>query len=436
LIVVDDASTDRTSEILAQFSDPRLRVVVHSQNRGLSAARNSGIRASSGDLLAFLDGDDFFEKHKIASHVRFLQTHPDVGVTYNARFELNHSGSTIRGLWRAPATCGLDQFVMGFPFAPSDMVVRRDWLWRVGLFDESLLYYSEDLDINCRLALAGCRFACVDEALNYRRYHSGRVLRVRERLAAALEVLDRVLDDSRCPAEVVASRDAARAAHYMVWSFYAFSQDDTACGREFLRNAIRLDPSHSRIGILRSLLLHCVADGSSDHRSELRRILDQFPPELSLLGDGWSETAAQGYLVRAITAAIWERTEEAEELVAQAVDARAQTNAWLVGLLVTHLVNVEELLGAEVARAALGRVEQVAQKRFASTVRELKASYFLNRGFQSYEKARYCDAIRSAGQAVLSNCRYAGNRGLLSIAVRSAWSMLPFPLRGYHAVIE
>ncbi len=436
LIVVDDASTDRTSEVLAAFKDPRIRVIVHERNRGLPAARNSGFRASSGELLAFLDADDLFEPDKISSHVAFMRANPDVGVAYNPRFELNHGRETIREIWRAPSTCGLAELVMGFPFAPSDMVVRRDWLTRAGLFDESLVHYSEDLDINCRLALSGCRFACVDVILNRRRYHSQRNLRVRERLAAALSVADRVFSDSRCPGEVLQLRGAARAVHCMVWAFYAFSQHETTAGREFLRAAIEQDPSVLRSGMLKPLLLHCTADQSLDHRMELRAILDQLPPDLVHLLEGWPEAASQGYLLRAVTSAIWGRMDEAEELMAEADRSHAAADSWLIGLLVTHLCNIEDLLGREAADAALARTEQAGRRRFWALTRELKASFFLSRGFQSYSKAMYPEAIKSAGLAVLSNCRYAGNRGLLSIAVRSAWNMLPIPLRGQHAAIE
>ena len=71
----------------------------------------------------------------------------------------------------------ISDLVLGFPFAPSDMVLRRAWAFEVGLFDESYVEFSEDLDINCRLALAGCKFASVDRVLNYSRHHSGRIIK-------------------------------------------------------------------------------------------------------------------------------------------------------------------------------------------------------------------------------------------------------------------
>ena len=131
-----------------------------------------------GDYIALLDGDDFFHPDKLKAHVNFFEDHPEIDVTYNARFELNHSSKTIRDLWRPPPTVGLSDLILGYPFAPSDMVIRRECLFRADLFDESYTYYGEDLDINCKLAILGFRFASVDRALNYRTFHSRRVIKI------------------------------------------------------------------------------------------------------------------------------------------------------------------------------------------------------------------------------------------------------------------
>lgn len=60
VIVVDDGSTDDTLEILNKYNDDRLKII-SKQNGGASAARNDGINASSGEFLAFIDGDDFID---------------------------------------------------------------------------------------------------------------------------------------------------------------------------------------------------------------------------------------------------------------------------------------------------------------------------------------------------------------------------------------
>lgn len=80
LIVVDDGSTDGTPELAEQFGE-RVRVM-RQKNAGPAAARNRGIAASRGELIAFLDADDVWLPGKASMQVRYLQDHPEVGMVY------------------------------------------------------------------------------------------------------------------------------------------------------------------------------------------------------------------------------------------------------------------------------------------------------------------------------------------------------------------
>lgn len=71
LIVVDDGSTDATARVLAEFDDPRL-TGMHQENKGVSSARNRGIAASRGRLIALLDSDDSWMPDKLEKQVRFM----------------------------------------------------------------------------------------------------------------------------------------------------------------------------------------------------------------------------------------------------------------------------------------------------------------------------------------------------------------------------
>ncbi len=131
IVVVNDASPDDTDEVMKQFNDPRIKYIVHEKNQRLPATRNSGMRASQGEIIALLDADDLFHPKKLEEHVKFLSMHPEIGVSYNARYELNHSAETIRELWRPPLTVSLVDLMSGFPFSPSDTVLggngRSTW---------------------------------------------------------------------------------------------------------------------------------------------------------------------------------------------------------------------------------------------------------------------------------------------------------------------
>jgi glycosyltransferase involved in cell wall biosynthesis len=80
LIVVDDGSTDGTASVMASVADGRIRLVRHDRNRGLSAALNSGIAASQGELIARMDADDRTQPERIARQVALFAANPRLGV--------------------------------------------------------------------------------------------------------------------------------------------------------------------------------------------------------------------------------------------------------------------------------------------------------------------------------------------------------------------
>src|SRR4051812_33946165 len=80
LVIVDDGSTDATSELISRIPDGRLKIVRHGQNRGIVDALNSGLSAASGDLIARLDADDIARPDRIQKQVSYLEAHPRVGL--------------------------------------------------------------------------------------------------------------------------------------------------------------------------------------------------------------------------------------------------------------------------------------------------------------------------------------------------------------------
>lgn len=80
VVVVDDGSTDNTKQEIQQFSDPRIRLIEHPRNMGLSAARNTSIRQARGEFYAVLDGDDIALPNRLETQLAYLQRHPRVGV--------------------------------------------------------------------------------------------------------------------------------------------------------------------------------------------------------------------------------------------------------------------------------------------------------------------------------------------------------------------
>lgn len=80
LILLDDASPDESATEIAKFNDPRIRYLRHETNQGLAMARNTAIRAASGQYIALLDSDDIALPERLFEQVRFLEVNPKVGV--------------------------------------------------------------------------------------------------------------------------------------------------------------------------------------------------------------------------------------------------------------------------------------------------------------------------------------------------------------------
>ncbi len=425
IVVVNDASPDSTSHVVDMFSDPRIHLVEHPENRGLPATRNTGIRYSNGDWIAFLDADDYFHPEKLATHAAFLNEHPEVGVTYNGRYELNYSSDTIRNLSRPPLSVGFLDFLAGFPFAPSDMVMRRNWAVAVDLFDEACVNGSEDLEFPARLALAGCRFASVDRILNYRRHHSNRYRKnLRERFEEANATLARLTADPRCPEGSAEARDAGMAHQAMVLAFHAFVQHRTQEGRQFLEDAVRL-----RAGVVEGnpcelvnmFLSLAIADDSADHVAIMSSMFEQLPESQRSLRKQAERAIAYGFLVKMIRALFWGRLEAGQAYASKARDYRwTQEPPDLLHELADQISIYESEFGAKSADGVLRALDPsltlVLGRPF---VRRLRGLCLINRAFSLHHKGQSREVASAALRGVWYQPGQILNRGLHSLLRRS-----------------
>lgn len=421
LIIINDASPDNVSSVVKSYNDPRIKYIVHEHNKGLSAARNTGIRAATGDLIALLDGDDFFHPEKLRLHVEFLEKHVDIGTTYNARFELTPSKKTIRGIWRPPLVVGLKELVFGFPFGPSDMVLRREWALKVGMFDEYYVYVGEDLDFNCRLALSGCRFASVDRALNYRRYYSNRIINnIPYFVDCTFRAMKATFGDPRCPKEVLALQDEAFASHYILWSAIAFTQNDSEIGKEYCRAAIRLNPSllDGRPPKIAEILVNYgIFDDGKDHEELLRSLFRHLPDELQPLtkhGEDWA--VARGFLLKGIRAIMWDQLEEGREYFAQATARGAKMNNSLATEISVQLDNYEKEFGINSTQHVVQNLSSFLNKiENPNGARWSRGLHLLNQAFLSFDTGQYAKVPSYVMQAITLKPAFLRNRGVIKI---------------------
>ena len=163
LVMVDDASTDRTGEYLSTARDARIVYCRNETRMGVAAARNRGIEASRGEWIAFLDDDDLWAPTKLRSQ---LQLCADLGAqfSYTSLVDVD-SSLQPKSITRAPRAQRLEIDLLGHNVigSPSSVIVRRHLLEQVGYFDPKLSVLA-DWDLWLRLAVAG-RAAPCEEAL-------------------------------------------------------------------------------------------------------------------------------------------------------------------------------------------------------------------------------------------------------------------------------
>jgi glycosyltransferase involved in cell wall biosynthesis len=137
LIVVDDGSTDATPRVLAEFDDPRL-TGMHQENKGVSSARNRGIAASRGRLIALLDSDDYWMPDKLEKQVRFMAKSGFAICQTDEIWIRNNVRVNPRFKHAKPAGWFLDRSLDLCLISPSCVMFTRSLWDELGPFDESL----------------------------------------------------------------------------------------------------------------------------------------------------------------------------------------------------------------------------------------------------------------------------------------------------------
>lgn len=229
VIVIDDGSTDDTAQVLSGYGE-RVRYILQ-DNRGVSAARNNGMRMARGRYVAFLDADDIWEPDNLRVKVALLEQRPELGAVFS-NFELFSAEPGFKGgdMTRQYAffrTTGLtmadimaetdikfdvggaprrgmagwifESLFRGNFILPSASLVRLAGVWEVGGFKEEL-HTQEDYEYWLRMAKR-YPMGFVDEALVRYRKHPAQASdqsKIRQTVSAVIGVIAEYEDEFRC----------------------------------------------------------------------------------------------------------------------------------------------------------------------------------------------------------------------------------------------
>jgi len=151
IIVVDDASTDETSEILSRY-DSQIKIIRNERNRGVSYSRNAGIQIADGDWMAFLDSDDEWAPGKLEQQQAFHEAHPDLLISQCDEIWIRNgvrvnpmSKHAKRGGWIFEACVPL------CIVSPSAVIIHQRIFEDIGVFDTNFPA-CEDYDLWLRIS--------------------------------------------------------------------------------------------------------------------------------------------------------------------------------------------------------------------------------------------------------------------------------------------
>ncbi len=181
IILVDNGSTDE-SVAVTRRNFPEVEIIELGRNLGLTGAINRGIARASGEVIVPLNNDTEAAPGWAEALVDALQAHPEAGIVaskmllFDRRDTLHSAGDGFgldgiplnRGVWQKDeGQFDRDTYIFGG--CGGAVAYRREMLAEIGLFDEDLFMYLEDVDLNWRAQLAGYRAVFAPQAVVYHR---------------------------------------------------------------------------------------------------------------------------------------------------------------------------------------------------------------------------------------------------------------------------
>jgi glycosyltransferase involved in cell wall biosynthesis len=183
IIVVDDASTDASREVVRGFGDSRIRLLVNERNLGGAGSYNVAVQAARGEWLVNLDADDWIAPEKCAMQLDAVSRDPALDIigtwvrAIGADGGPHPTAEAIEQSWNSDYNLNSVETWIGLnSLCRSSAMVRRSAHLRIGLDDPGMVR-APDYELWTRALAAGCRFGLVHQPLTYHRLHGGGVTR-------------------------------------------------------------------------------------------------------------------------------------------------------------------------------------------------------------------------------------------------------------------
>lgn len=245
VIVVDDASTDNTREIVADYAG-KIRYILQ-ENRERAAARNNGIRNAKGKYVAFLDSDDMWTPAHLMTCLGVFKNFPEAGVAYAGSYLIDPRGAIVGKLpFRPSRGCVLNKIVSSYSSGgcnASSCVAKREVFQRSGYFNETReLSGSEDWEMWVRMA-ADTQFFSSRKYTAKVRFHEGKSSINAEKMARSMSMaLDLIYQNSSVAPAIAGLKKRASSSLYCITAINFYAAGDMRTSRAYLRKAFKVYP--------------------------------------------------------------------------------------------------------------------------------------------------------------------------------------------------
>jgi len=425
IIVIDDGSTDETRFVVEKFADPRIRYVWQ-KNSGLASARGRGISNSRGVYVAFLDDDDLFLPHKLASQVEFLNAHPDVDFVAGGHLMADAAGKPLREAkpWLTCPRLDLQTWLMTCPVVPVSVLVRRSWLERVGRTDTSLRR-SDDWDLWLRLAHAGCRMAWLEDVVCVYTVHDSNMVRDGAlKREANVAILDKFFAQPDLPSQLCQARQQAYATVYLSSAFRGYAANQVDYARQSLSQAIEGIPALTRGDIppLTYYLISWAVDPiTGDPATFVAWVLDNLPDSASWLCCFRQRLLCAAAIRAAVDANLVHNSALARQYLVNALEienSSFENPTLVVEQLVDYVRSQESDCQVECIKNFFDNLPSELTNLLSCRRRAL-GRFYMARTFESYAKHERTRTRATIIRGVFYDPAWLRNRGVWSIMLRS-----------------
>jgi len=269
-LIVDDASTDDTREIIRSYDDPRIELVCLEQNVGQTGALNVGLRQTETPWIARMDADDFSAPTRLEEQMKVLDANPSLSCVGTWGWTFREEPEVYEGAVTPPEDYEgiLHRLLWSTPIIHGTMIASTKAMLDVGAYDDQYRY-AADIEMYDRL-LAKYTAINIPEKLLGIRYHDGQGQRTMRALQEIIDIHSRRLESGR-----YSQADAGIIRKYLSRQHIVLGRQLAGKGRlggllNSLTLALRLSPKTFFPHLVTIFLGHAVPER---HRTRLKRVL-------------------------------------------------------------------------------------------------------------------------------------------------------------------